>query len=613
VGREIWQKTEALVVAVSGDISTLEPLDLRLQAVEREHPDLKPLRPLISANEEAHRDVGDISRLVSRQACGDPRQQDVNRVRANQFGFAMPLCAATGVHSTIRIVPQQSADVALTSPVTTADTTLDTTSTTSGGSGALPLHSARVRRAIADAELFGMAVDSSIKRLAEDKNAEGPMLVAAYFISFDSVLEYWNRYAPIPASEFPHYRLWAGRTYVEQMLRQEGGTRRVVTRPYVDFGGNGVVYTECNAVHRRDSTDDARSPAIVGVVCLDYAPREEELLSVVDEISSSALAEACLVAFHSEAPASWSNRDPKLPGDEGSRRPAHESPCAITRHSEVRQWLDRHAADMAGDTKARRQIAVIDTAPKPMFLIPVGLVQSGVSGAILISIEAFGATGSRPWATLFTLIAIMVAVAAGMSGSGSSKRLADREALLGRLRSLQIAVVQTDANDYITAGNDRAEEIVGRTLPNFGLSQKPVYLWELFDENTICIEKPGAAAQRAKKGEKNPLEMFDLKDMKYIWKLRRRGETSTYYGRLLNPLHYAAMSFTDGRREELSVCTWVKVTGGPILQTSPSPSMPTRSTQERDQALATFGVLEPASDDEAKDLARFVELKRSKG
>jgi len=176
-----------------------------------------------------------------------------------------------------------------------------------------------------------------------------------------------------------------------------------------------------------------------------------------------------------------------------------------------------------------------------------------------------------------TLLALVGAIYVYRVGAGSSRKIAETDQLLGCLRSLQVGVVQTDGRDFITAGNDRAEELLAAPLPAFGLKQKPIYLWELFNQSAILVHSKKrilslASLAGLKTADFRPRKFQELLDD------RAAGLSSTYFVRLV----------------ERGPLVWLMVTGGPILRES----APRRSalwekySDDGDRSAGTFGVLE---------------------
>jgi PAS domain-containing protein len=200
------------------------------------------------------------------------------------------------------------------------------------------------------------------------------------------------------------------------------------------------------------------------------------------------------------------------------------------------------------------------------------------------------------------LLSFLVALAAYSTGAGRSKEIAKREQLLGRLRSLPMAVIQTDAGDNITAGNDRAEELIGASLPTFGLSQKSRDSWDLFDKEHIVFFRKGKSVPTNLIGVDH--KEFELRNAEAIQAERASGRHSTYYVKVRHPLHHE----------------WLKVTAGPIFQ--PHSELPravawmTFRRADQSDIAGTFGVLEtvkhPVNEKTPSDEIALIEEYNSK-
>lgn len=119
----------------------------------------------------------------------------------------------------------------------------------------------------------------------ERPRSDGRQVVAAYFLSPDSLVRYWDKEGQSPVDVFRHSRLWGSSPFVELPLeRQEHGfaapleekqgapikpetaaermCSSIPGEPYIDYGGYGIVQTRCSCA--LDS-----SGRLGGVVCTD--------------------------------------------------------------------------------------------------------------------------------------------------------------------------------------------------------------------------------------------------------------------------------------------------------------------------------------------------------
>jgi len=490
--------------------------------------------------------------------CGDLEK---NRKLKSTYLLSEPLCTGTGASLTVEIIPEQAAD-AFGQGVMQARRDQDQSPV-----DALRIRDFRLRRGHLDSVLFDLVIGSMTLQLHKQykpgpRESTGPEIAAAYFITADSLIRYWRRTGGTNPEELPSYRLWAARPYFESLLKYVNTTEPVETRAYMDFAGNGIVYTQCHPLSTSSPPTQFRfethSRAGIGALCVDYSLTDSGMTSLVNVVAQGPVTDAIEIVFSPGA------KNPSFAKD------AHSLPSwAIS--DAVRSDLSKVANELNSDPAKRREIIPLgsDTGvlPSAIFLIPSRIDNDGRLTGILMRVAGIGPLGSRPVPMLITIVALAVALGALLAGFTGSREVARRERLLGRLRSLQIAVIQTDGLDRITAANDRAEDLIGRELPAFGLEEAPQpEYWKVFDSDSILLEKEVALGPVPQSPDRLSVEHVDRDT---ILQQRESGRSSTYYVRLRSPA--ARESGQSGWR---------------------SFARRVRRIDRHEDLLATFGVLE---------------------
>lgn len=638
LGFKLWKTTQGLVNAADAPlVNEAARADQAFMTLGDfvEHSRLESFNREIQQNAEERSRIHDealLSGVDQRDdfgdPCGDPRTM---ALRSQSFYLAPPSCVGSASTPTIQVIPQQSADALDVEQAKPAD------NAALGKTQALRLRDFRVLRARLDAQLFDIAVRSMQKELMsspaagaisfthektkphaeDDENAAatGPTIAAAFFISVDSVIRYWTRAGTVAPSDLPAHRLWAARPYFEVMLEHMDASKPLITRAYMDFAGHGIVYTECHAVTADEQTFPDRTAAqpaadveltalttlqkkvgriIVGAVCTDYALSDWGVRNLVAKINTGPVADAGLVVFSTGPAGKWAPEPDTL----------HD--WARTKHLE--NALRKAADSFSADAASRRDIQPLDVKGQDssVFLVPLRVRGDGKLDAIVLRVGGVGPLGSRPEAMILTTVCGAIALGALLAGFRSSKAVATREQLLGRLRSLQVAVIQTDGSDRITAANDRAEELVAYPLPPFGSPESlranfPEF-WAIFDRRSILLEPSGPL--RPFHG--GPLPKLQSGSEEDIKKERRLGNTTAYFVRLRSP------RTACGKHSNLSPW-WLRISAGPILSPMISHLSMFRSRSSAEAEFhATFGVVEPVLDSVGDELEKEFHRKKPK-
>ena len=501
--------------------------------------------------------------------------EDRDHRRRIRFRLDAPLCEGTDATYTIQIVPETVAGEARPP------------------GASVSLLRQRIQDARAVGRDFATAVEKLSKTWEPSKAAdEAPRMVAAYFVSIDSVLQYWSRDKGRFPGELPTWRSWAARPYFERLVRELPPDGSIETKPYLDFAGNGIIYTRCHAVRRTDAVQEL---IMLGAVCIDYGLTDLSIRKLVEAIDRSPLSEAALVVYTQQADQSWLSRH-HLVADGDTASPAEVGSLQFS--SRERQWIEwLPSAWQDGD--ADRDGIIPSPDDESLFFARLGKQSDGASIGVAFRIVGIGPFGSRPYLMALAALSFAIAFGAYWTGVGSSRQIARRENLLGRLRSLQVGVLQSDAEDIITAGNDRAEELVRRSLPTFGLDHSRIYFWDLFDRSRIMRISSGAEGKSQQDIQEVDLERTKAKQ---IQRERLRGATTIYYVRLLRPSIRTEGGVADD---------WLRVQAGPVIKPlddrKPGMSLQSALRNVKQDLSGTFGILE--SVDAA--LAQLLEKKSS--
>jgi hypothetical protein len=523
--------------------------------------------------------------------------------RTSVFMLAQPQCENLHSISSTGLIPQQAADA------------LVQRSDNKPANAQVSLRDYRVRRAVLDSQLFDVALRSLRPDIEGARNAARdkllPSIAAAYFITVDSVIRYSNFQQPSLNADLPPYKLWAAREYIEKIIDKVETQRDVTTKAYIDFAGSGIVYTRCRAILAASNDPIVPPGGVVGAVCIDYSLSDAGISALTHIVDGGAVTRAVSLRVHrSTNEAKWAFSEPG---------PAPRWAAGAT----VQRQLDDFVSSLATDPSTHHDILTLPpastdqpveklSAPSPargfakageirpffrsrenIFFVPTGIDHSGDTMAILLAVNGIGPFGSRPWPTFLAVVFAGLAIGALVAGASTSKELSEREGILSRLRSLQMAVIQTDSDDRITAANDRAEDLTGQTLPVFGLrpNSGAKTFWQLFDQRTICMTpemshlSPSPTVLDASTLEKGSIH--EIKEA------RQAGKTTSYFVRL--------------RMQRLNVINdacadqWLRITAGPIFQ-------PGRILGAQDVS-STFGTIDTVPREYAEILDRFCWLK----
>jgi PAS domain-containing protein len=301
--------------------------------------------------------------------------------------------------------------------------------------------------------------------------------------------------------------------HVNQFIARDEQLKSYQTSPpYLDVTNSGVVQTVC---HPEGDPDDPR-----GVLCIDVAP------TISAPERTDPLLDIALVRTDGDGKIINEQGDVQLPGRVVS---------------ELENLVRHPKADIGYFTVEGELFAVI---------LVRGSLKSNVFAIARIKRRAGHAILTT--SLLFMMVLSMGLVVTLVLVSLRRRSLESEE---GMLRNLQVGVIQVSGDDLILEANDRAEELVGYTLPPLGGGEKAVSFSSLFHERTFKEDPRGRLRESS---------------LREIREERLQGHSSRY--------------FVKKREDGLGRprCKWMHVYGSPWLLAGKSDAR-------------TFAVLSPAS------------------
>lgn len=422
---------------------------------------------------------------------------------------------------------------------------------------------------VGGADGTGPPGDSAVTSLLE-----GAELRQAYFISPDNFLRIWTVDGD-PIKDLPRTRQWSAAAYMRPFI-VEGSRSPVRTRAYLDLGGNGLVSTECRPLWlgRGDSS------VFLGAVCADLTlniTQNKELLKRL--VSNRFLQiEPITVSMHNGAT--------QVDSINLTIAPPYYDRRALT------AAID---ASKSGIAEISQTVRSIDVAGEAAFIVPIGKVSENKMQALVVSPAKSRGLGSRQ--SLLTIVLGISGFAyAAFTIMGVIKRRED-EAVRSDLvifRSLQTGVIETMIDgEQIVRANDRAEELLGITLPKVRTvaTNSPLVYTRQFD---LALEIIGDRWPDVKDSvDTNPPSYRELSGAE-IYRRRTQGRTSRYW------IHLRDKAPEEG---------WLVVQAGPLVrETSPHISGLLRPWSyalraHETKAVGTYGTMERASSRRIRTLA----------
>lgn len=530
-------------------------------------------------------------RLEKCEATGGPpgAAEEENR-RRQQFSFFEALCETTEV--TGLQLPEQIAGLQESIPATHALLTRRLNQAI-GISFALDAAlRANVRESMQVHDTCSCCTGTTSKDCAKD--LETHSLIAAYFISADSILRYWRVESTDPIKSLPKNIRWAAREYFETYERGDTAVGdEYVSQPYIDMAGQGIVQTICRAVTTPQSKSlSAGSPVargvaqaneitqgdellIAGIVCADLALRLSAVKELVEYIQGGPLVSAGLVRIQS-------NGEALIETDSTAANAAE-----LKELKDSAQWSTTFPSGWMAGQSSRGPTRLIENS-KIWYVVPIARSGTGLLAVALHPSPSSGVGRLFRWAWLGGTCGAALILLTFTAHQSRRVAIASRD--LARLRGLATAVIEVRpdasapddfARQIISSGNDRAEEVLQIPLANFGLTDgaKPT-LGALFDESTLVAAKPDSL---------NPAGQ--LLSAAKIAETRKRGETNTYFARLRTPRIIWQLP-PKGRLPEEGRYWWIRVSAGPVIL----PRWRASSLNPRGRLESTLGIMVPIID-----------------
>lgn len=415
-----------------------------------------------------------------------------------------------------------------------------------GGPEPPPQYSDRLGKAALLSRFLEPVLEVVLHRHDADKARKPTRILAAYFISPDSVVRLWRRrpdgglaqgYDP---DEFNPANMWASANYFQWFLKHSRkDSRRDAQKPadyqtlaYIDHGGAGVVRSDCDKV-----LDPAGK--LLGIVCTDYAIDPGVLTSTLPE--SQVLTGRLLTLPYDNGKLSLSGVQFLNP--DSSPAPDPEQAARIERRIEKKDIAD-----------LKRETTFLDVDGTPEFLVPIKAEGDRflfVLARIKAPLPPTAALTSLGAAALFGSLFLL----SGYKGYVRARFTSEVESRIAVLQGLQVGVIALDSNDLLQDANDHAERLFGRELPRHGTWKArwmdPIrFCPDLIGDRVVTIARDGTPEKSVA--------------YKSVREQRTFGESSRYYARLKSG-------------------AWILLAGSPIL---PAPGDP-----------ETFGVVEAVSPD----------------
>lgn len=485
-----------------------------------------------------------LSRLVQLEPCRRAAgvESEAARRHVGQHGWAG--CDARPVRITELIIPSRL--------LSTGMTAKETWPVEAEGDALEALYPLPVLAGAQLSQVLDLAVELMLKWRLDRGDAEldeeeggvrdrGPSLVQAYFIAPEGLVRMWSEEGLSYDHLGPH-NLFSEAWYV----RVHTGTQQwSQNEPYIDAGENGLVRTRCTPVHMPAiHTDaygeaaDSKSPwsepdhplrkkgPLGGLLCTDEIPMTaSELEERLTRRTDGSLIQTGVIAV----------------ADRGARVERLDGPAIESLDFQDRDALRRTITSTPPEQLLRQVTMVpLDSdagAERKAFLVPITSAPEEHSGLFRLAViypHPMAGTPYLGWPVLLSLTLGGLAILFGLV----RVQLAQYEREEVYVRSLPVGFLSESDDGHIVLGNDRAEELLGITLPPVGQRPpRPTARFADVIEPVIYLRSDGRIGERTTYDD--------------LMALRREGEFSSYYAKVLHP---------DEHRE-----TWVLVSGSPII------------------------------------------------
>jgi hypothetical protein len=382
-----------------------------------------------------------------------------------------------------------------------------------------PQFSSRVRRAVALSSFLDDVMQFPSAATANPSSA----LVQAYFVSADGILRIWSKRGAIAEAEFPPTTIWSSANYFRVFYKKEP-PQHYSTPAYLDFGGHGVIRTDCDPVDYR--SDDGKQTELVGIICTDYRLDETALFRA---IVSSPFFKPLVVVMAPQSGKGLQAMSFFQLTAQGALTEIRDRSFAVRNDVTLAAIQAAVETTSLGNDSASlgRQVTEVPLATSRAFLLP--LYRTGAEFRGLLVVPQPPVPPGRLTALLILSVTLAtVAVALWLAGALLTRGGRELQRKLTLLRNLQVGVTVVDENDNIVEANDRAEELLATLLPKVGSARPPVPTTDVI-KNRIVEGRPGN---------------FTPRDYKTIEQLRAHGQASSYYARVRTSEKWVKVSAT---------------------------------------------------------------------
>lgn len=528
--RQLWRAHDALWRAVTGQTTIRKAVSTAASALAPSHV----VSPEGISEWNALTTV-DLERISSAWRSADPCQCELRACEPPQNstshdGDYGPMgCREAGANERVILMAPSFANLPMPSTCTGA--------TTSDFRCSKRVYRASLHRGILERVLALQAL------VGGEHRATGALQIAqVYVISPEDVIALSSASATPSSLDYPVTRRWASTHYFEAFYESNGREYDQLghsTQPYIDYGGNGIVRSVCHPLLLQD--DDRAPPKLQALFCVDFS---YSLTAIKDVLKRSNILEPEYVQIDLKQ-----DRSEPITVTSPVSTPTELTGRDLIAIENQLNWSRKERREVT------RSITPLQLDREGnSFLVPLGRTapEPSIVEAVLLSVSL--SLPTSVW--VYSLVSLgfggfgLLALALGAS---HARNTADRRELGRWLKTLQVGVLIVGPDDVVEAGNDRAEEIMARSLPRIALAEEESHLCIRFDQ---CIDD---AVIEWDEGH------FEVKSYSRDIRSRRQaGETSRYFAKLT------------------STGEWVQITASPILSSS--------------TAVPTYGVVESVLD-----------------
>jgi hypothetical protein len=231
-------------------------------------------------------------------------------------------------------------------------------------------------------EACSKAASSNNDKISSDpsERPEKTRWVAAYFITHHNFLRFWRPGLDNPLADMPRAHSWVGASYFRRFVGEKSPPTEYRTLAYIDFGGNGIVSTQCRPLQEYDG----KKRTLYGVVCADYS-----LPLFSEQMFRDALAQDPFLNFVMV----------KIPAKAQVAVSDFVSPEATNLDKRDLANLARALNAFLSPPQSRADIAKdvsrFDVGAETNFLVPLSLLANGELEAILVRLKTIDDSSSE--------------------------------------------------------------------------------------------------------------------------------------------------------------------------------------------------------------------------